>query len=137
VEGLGGSQFAVPGAIDRLRAPEGPRTVTLAAADPANPYGAALPWPEHGRPSRTAGASVVLHAGRLTAFVERGGRRITTFDLDDEGIAAAAGAVADLAATKRRMTITEVDGEPAEGTALGRALVAAGFVESYKGLRRA
>src|SRR4029077_19964557 len=50
VEGLGGAQFAHAGAVDRLRGlgPADGAVLVLAATDPANPYGAALPWPERG-----------------------------------------------------------------------------------------
>ena len=86
VEGLGGTQFALPGAVDRLRiagADTSDAAVVVAAADPANPLGLAIPWPEHdGRPSRSAGAFVVFVAGRPTAFVERAGRSILTFTAD-------------------------------------------------------
>jgi ATP-dependent Lhr-like helicase len=88
VAGQGAAQFALPGAIDRLRAvrepePGRPSIVLLAAADPANPYGAALPWPRHGeddrRPlSRAAGAHVVLLDGEPVLYVERGGRSLLT-----------------------------------------------------------
>ena len=90
VESLGGAQFAVASTVDRLRSyldgvdPERPeyRAVVLAAADPANPYGAALPWPSAqsdgagagARPGRKAGALVVLVDGELAWFLERGGR---------------------------------------------------------------
>ncbi|MBU1227228.1 MAG: hypothetical protein KJ698_08470, partial [Actinobacteria bacterium] len=108
----------------------------LAAADPANPYGAALPWPEHGtgRPSRSAGARVVLVAGRLAAFVERGGRRVLTFTEADTAPVAAA--LADPAGGSGRQVITTIDGAPAHQTPLGAALLESGFVESYKGLTR-
>ena len=135
VEGLGGSQFAFPGAVDRLRAAADRAGVDiLAAADPANPYGAALPWPDHdaGRPSRSAGAQVILIDGRLAAFVERDGRKVLTFADDPVAVAAA---LADLAErTGRRRVISTVDGEPAQQTPLGAALLTAGFVASYKGL---
>lgn len=136
VEGLGGAQFALPGAIDRLRAGDAAAVVTLAAADPANPYGAALPWPESpgGRPSRSAGAYVVLDEGRLCAFVERGGHRLLTFEAGPEAPEAVARALAALARRTRRLSPGTVDGAPAEGTPLGRALLAAGFVPSYRGL---
>ena len=97
VEGLGASQFALPGVVDRLRAVERElaegrgRTLVLAAADPANAYGAALDWPTTGprspgdgpghRPSRSAGSHVVLHSGQLVLYLERGGRSILTFPL--------------------------------------------------------
>ena len=85
VESLGGAQFAVASTVDRLRTyldgvdqeRRDYQAVVLAAADPANPYGAALPWParrrEH-RPGRKAGALVVLVDGELVWFLERGGR---------------------------------------------------------------
>src|SRR4051812_14634682 len=79
VEGLGGAQFALPGAVERLRSlPEADGSyLLLAATDPANPYGASLPWPklESGRrPGRTPGAHLLLHDGEPLVFVERGGR---------------------------------------------------------------
>jgi ATP-dependent Lhr-like helicase len=137
VEGLGGTQFALPGALDRLRGGGAEGPVALAAADPANPYGAAIPWPDHpGRPSRSAGAFVVLVDGRLAVFLERGAKTALAFSEDEGVLAGAAGAVAGLPAL-RRATITAIDGAPAATTPLGRALAAAGFVQSYKGLRRA
>ncbi|MDX1690872.1 MAG: DEAD/DEAH box helicase [Acidimicrobiia bacterium] len=135
VEGLGGSQFALPGALDRLRTTEDTGTVVLAAADPANPYGAALGWPDHdgGRPSRSAGAHVVLVDGALAAFVERGGRTVLTWPDTDPGRVAAA--VAGLGDRRiRRLVVETVDGVPAADTALGRSLVEAGFAPGYKGL---
>jgi ATP-dependent Lhr-like helicase len=140
IEGLGGSQFALPGAIDRLRA-SGDRSdvVVLAAADPASPFGASLPWPEAetGRPSRSAGAYVVLVAGTPTAFVERGARTIITFTDDEVMLRRTASAIGDLAQRRRpRMTVTKVDGRAAETTRLGEELVSAGFTPSYKGLIR-
>ena len=136
VEGLGGAQFALPGALDRLRAGEPSGAVTLAAADPANPYGAALPWPESrfGQPSRSAGAHVVLLDGRLAAFVERGGRRLLDFVESPEDLEATAGALAGLARRLRRFSPATVNGRAIEGTALGRALAGAGFVPSYRGM---
>jgi ATP-dependent Lhr-like helicase len=89
VEGLGGAQFALPGALERLRdlrVVEGePETLVLASADPANPYGAALPWPDpaRGRASRAAGAHVVLVDGLAVLYVERGGRSLLPLVDDD------------------------------------------------------
>ncbi|HEU5143326.1 MAG TPA: DEAD/DEAH box helicase, partial [Solirubrobacterales bacterium] len=64
VEGLGGAQFALPGAVERLRSlPEADGSFQiLAATDPANPYGASLPWPKAPsgrRPARAPGAYVL------------------------------------------------------------------------------
>ncbi|OFT29565.1 DEAD/DEAH box helicase [Corynebacterium sp. HMSC08F01] len=99
VEGLGASQFSTPATIDRLRGhqdtddvvgwPSGardPQVHVLAATDPANPYGAALPWPAQG-PTRSAGAMVVLVDGLLAAHITRGGRTMTTFfDFFPDGV---------------------------------------------------
>jgi len=138
VEGLGGTQFAAAGAVERLRtATDHPgEAVVIAAADPANPLGSAIPWPDHaGRPSRAAGAFVVFVGGRPTAFVERGGRSILGFGADPGDLTAAATALAELASRRlRRMVVTTVDGQPSGTTALGAALVAAGFRDSYRGL---
>jgi ATP-dependent Lhr-like helicase len=95
VSGLGGSQFAHPGALERLRVlrdtaadPEDDTlpAVVLAATDPANPYGAALPWPAEGdaRAQRAAGAHVVLADGALAAFLGRGGKEIAAWLPADE-----------------------------------------------------
>jgi ATP-dependent Lhr-like helicase len=136
VEGLGGSQFALPGALDRLRAGESGGVVTLAAADPANPYGACLPWPSAnaGQPSRSAGSHVVLIDGRLAAFVERGGRRVLTFTTESGEQEALAAALADLGGRLRHRLLATVDGVPAEASPLAEALAGAGFIPSYKGM---
>ena len=91
VEGLGGAQFALPGAVERLRSlPEADGSyLLLAATDPANPYGASLPWPklEGGRrPGRAPGAHVLLRDGEPLVYVERGGRGILRLaELDGRG----------------------------------------------------
>ena len=122
VESLGGAQFAVSSTVDRLRSyldgidPERPeyRAVALAAADPANPYGAALPWPTSitagngatgARPGRKAGALVVLVDGELAWFLERGGRSLLTFTDDPAAGHAAAMALAELVASGRVASI--------------------------------
>ncbi len=87
VEGLGGAQFALPGAVDRLRQPDtSTETMLLAATDPANPYGTALPWPQRaaGRAGRSAGAYVLMENGDLVVFVERGTKRMLTFTEDQD-----------------------------------------------------
>ena len=138
VAGLGGAQFALPGAVDRLRAGrDGDGPVTLAAADPAQPYGAALGWPETtGRPSRSAGAYVVLVDGEPAVFCERGAKSLVTFprtlDLDHwpEALQALAkdGRV-------RSLEIARVDGDPVgEAPEVAARLKDAGFTDGYKGL---
>src|SRR6185312_15824592 len=104
IEHLGAAQFAVPATVDRLRSfnrdaqlAEQPRAaVALAATDPANPYGAALPWPAQDgghRPGRKAGALVVLVDGELVLYVERGGKTLLTFTEDEQTLKEAATAL--------------------------------------------
>jgi ATP-dependent helicase Lhr and Lhr-like helicase len=145
VDGLGGAQFGTGATVDRLRqftrdddaVPE-LAAVTLAATDPASPYGAALGWPvtEGHRPGRKAGALVVLVDGRLAVYIERGGKTVLTFTTDDAVLAAAA---ASLAATVRlglgRLRVERVDGEFSIGTPFGAALATAGFAPTPQGLR--
>jgi ATP-dependent helicase Lhr and Lhr-like helicase len=116
------------------------RALVVAATDPANPYGAALPWPaqESGhRPGRKAGALVVLVDGRAVLYVERGGRTLLSFTDDEACVAPAADALAlavrDGALGK--LTVEKADGEPALTSPLGLALEAAGFRPTPRGLR--
>jgi ATP-dependent Lhr-like helicase len=147
VAGLGAAQFALAGALDRLRAlrepSEEPRTVLLAAADPANPYGAALPWPRRGeadrRPlQRAAGAYVVLVDGRAVLYLERGGTSLQTLPASDEAengdlaLRALAALVAD--GRMRELVISKVDGESIAGSLWRQRLIDAGFVAGYRGL---
>ena len=153
VEGLGAAQFATGATIDRLRsfvvdaeALPARNAITLAATDPANPYGAALPWPKEPatevgdkrghRPGRKAGALVVMVDGALVLYVERGGKTALTFTPDVETLAVAA---TSLARTVRerlgRLRVERVDGEFSVGTPLGKALVDAGFAATPQGLR--
>ncbi|MFK4038595.1 ATP-dependent helicase [Nonomuraea wenchangensis] len=171
VEGLGGAQFALPGAVDRMRAmapgiaptaagapplepgpgagafgpkggrESGRRAVVLAAADPANPYGAALPWPQRPgdaghKPGRKAGALVVLVDGHLVLYVERGGKTLLSF-ADDErlqpAVDALALAVRDGALGK--LTVERADGASIGESPLAAALEAAGFHPTPRGLR--
>jgi ATP-dependent Lhr-like helicase len=182
VEGLGASQFALPGAVDRLRAMARPADMSdtsaddravdraadmisrigsrpvdgvalvLAATDPANPYGAALPWPEAPRPTdddgspsarrghqpaRKAGALVVLIDGRCALYVERGGRTLLSFT-DDSAVlqpAADALALAVRDGALGRLQVERADGVPVSASALGDALEAAGFRPTPRGLR--
>lgn len=156
VESLGGAQFAVASTVDRLRSyldgvdPERRdyRAVVLAAADPANPYGAALPWPsrstEEGaaRPGRKAGALVVLVDGELVWFLERGGRSMLSF-VDDSAEAnhAAAVALADLVAARQvsSILIERINSAsvlaPEVAATVVTALTDAGFARTPRGLR--
>jgi ATP-dependent Lhr-like helicase len=152
VEGLGGAQFALAGAVDRLRAARADAepgrdgrtgTLTLAAADPANPYGAVLPWPgDRGRhdrtPTRSAGAYVVLHDGQLVVHLERGGRSLLTwppFD-DDEVAGRTIEALRSLTADGRlhRLQLERVDGREVAASPRRARLEALGFRASYRGL---
>ncbi|BAJ31127.1 MULTISPECIES: ATP-dependent helicase [Kitasatospora] len=162
VEGLGGAQFAMDGAADRLRsvgsrleraggdewsapaADRAPQALVLAAADPANAYGAALAWPEpptgtaaaH-RPGRKAGSLVVLVDGGLVLYLERGGKSLLSWaadgpaddPADDPVLAAALGALAGPLAIER------INGLPALTSPLGPALEAAGLHPAPKGYR--
>ena len=169
VEGLGGAQFALAGAVERLRSlphPDG-KHVILAATDPAQPYGAQLAWPRSfsaaptaapsaaptaagsidgdgkeskrggRRPSRTAGAYVVLRDGNPVLFIERGGKGILTMaQLDEDQVTAALAAVVEAVSAGRlpRLGIERIDGEAAIGSSLEPALLEAGFTRQPKRL---
>jgi ATP-dependent Lhr-like helicase len=141
VEGLGAAQFALPGAVDRLRAPQAsPDALVLAATDPAQPYGAALPWPEtdrRHRPGRKAGALVVLVDGALVLYVERGGRTLLSFADDEHALTPAVDALA-LAVREGmlgRLAVERADGAPVTTSPLAQALENAGFRPTPRGLR--
>ena len=136
VAGLGAAQFAMPAALDLLRsmrdAPEEPRTVVMAATDPANPYGALVKWPDvarrvgcdngvaslQSRPTRTAGSLVVLVDGHAAAYLRRGERELLLFLPEAEPLRSrigreVAGMLLHLAATRegrRGMLIAEING---------------------------
>ena len=148
IDGLGAAQFALPVAVDRMRAephrPEGPRIVVLAATDPANAYGAALPWPPLAdtdvthKPGRKTGAVVVLVEGEPALYVERGGKSILVWGADDAAHEAAAKALvrSDVGAPTGRATLTKVNGRPlTEHEPIAGALHAAGFLATPRGLR--
>ena len=160
VESLGGAQFAVASTVDRLRSyldgidPDHREyhAVVMAAADPANPYGAALAWPTRAtsdedvahRPGRKAGALVALVDGELVWFLERGGRSLLSFTEDADAHNAAAAALADLVSAGRVQSflVEKVNGvpvlEPGAGgqrAAVQDALVGAGFSRTPRGLR--
>ncbi len=133
VEGLGGAQFALPGAVERLRERAGDdEALVLAAADPAQPYGASLPWPRRaaGRAARIGGAYVVLLGGQAVLFVERGGRSLLPLCEPDEGwlrvaLAALVGEAGRLA--MKRLAIERFDGTPVTESEVLPLLVEAGF----------
>jgi ATP-dependent Lhr-like helicase len=154
---LGAAQFAGPGAVDRLRAQgdlvqgsqvgqvqgDEKQAVALAATDPANPFGAALAWPDSGtghRAGRKAGAVVVLVSGHLAVYVERGGRTMLTFASSPESLTRA---FSELAALVRRggagpLTVKQVDGAAVldrESAALRTLMEAAGFATTPAGMR--
>ena len=142
VAGLGAAQFALPGAVDRLRSlrelDEGAPPMILAATDPAQPYGAALAWPENsGRPARSAGALVVLAGGSPLAWYDRRGHHLVLFGSsqhDDRWADALASLVKD--GRLRSLEIRKVNGAgiadlPPEVVA---PLKRVGFVDGYRGL---
>ena len=165
VEGLGAAQFALPGAVDRMRSmadsvlasvpgQEGtlaggasraePPVVVLAAADPANAYGAALPWPPRPdetsgghRPGRKAGALVILVAGQLVLYVERGGKTLLSWTAEPAllGPATTALAGAVRAGALGKLTVERADGGGVYDSPLAHALEQAGFRPTPRGLR--
>ena len=171
IEGLGAAQFSVPGAVDRMRAlaadaeraqeepawtspvppswgqrASGPTlapALVLAATDPANPFGAALPWPSRGddgghRPGRKAGALVVMVEGELVIYVERGGRSLLTWSDDPQILAAASGGLATAAHSGAlgKLSVERADGAHVFGDdAVATALAGAGFRPTPRGLR--
>jgi ATP-dependent Lhr-like helicase len=134
VEGLGGAQFALPGAVERLREkPAEGTTLVLAAADPAQPYGAALPWPKRAgaRAARVAGARVVLLDGEAALFVERGGRSLVSLRDPEEGwLRTALAALVDHARRTglKRLAVERFDGEQVGETEVMPLLLEAGFL---------
>jgi len=157
VEHLGAAQFGTPATVDRMRAhtrdPDAApalNALVLAATDPANPYGAALPWPAaqtdpadaargtttgH-RAGRKAGALVVLVDGHLAVYLERGGKSALTFTDDAAVLHAAAAELASVVRARlRSLRVQRVNSQSVFGTPLADALEAAGFVATPQGLR--
>jgi len=138
VEGLGGAQFALGGAVERLRElrpqdGEEPETLVLAAADPSQPYGASLPWPKRAgaRAARVAGAHVILFGGEPALFVERGGRSLVPLRDPEEGWLRTAleALVGHVRATgAKRLAVERFDGEPVTESECVSLLIDAGFV---------
>ncbi|MBW3590720.1 MAG: hypothetical protein KY393_02540 [Actinobacteria bacterium] len=152
VEHLGAAQFAMPGAVDRMRSiaskpAEDSFALVLAATDPANPFGAALPWPERPedtqstgkghRPGRKAGALVVLMRGNLILYVERGGRTLLTYGSDEGLLHPAVEALAQAVrqGVLGKLAVERADGRPVLDSAVAKAMEAAGFRQTPKGLR--
>ncbi len=149
IETLGAAQFAAPATVDRMRthvndddAVTDAEALTLAATDPANPFGAALPWPTRAvesthRPARKAGSLVVIHDGRLVLYLERGGKKALAFDEEPARLAAASASLASTVRARRvhRLSVETVDGRPITDSPLGEALREAGFERTPKGLR--
>jgi ATP-dependent Lhr-like helicase len=152
IEHLGAAQFAVPATVDRLRsftedariAKAEPSALALAATDPANPYGAALPWPALSvdagsghRPGRKAGALVVLVDGALVLYVERGGKTLLTFSTDEAVLTVAAQALVDVVrrGAVDKLFMEKVNGHDLLETPIAFALAAAGAYSTPKGLR--
>lgn len=164
VDSLGGAQFSTTDVVDRLRSFETDRprasgesggfvtvggaqgdagSLVLAACDPANAYGAALPWPKSAvegaghRPGRKAGALVVLVDGELALYLERGGKTLLTFTEDPAARAAAATALAGLVNNRRvdSLVIDRVNGESVHGNTFADFLTQAGFAATPKGFR--
>jgi ATP-dependent Lhr-like helicase len=138
-EGLGGAQFALGGAVERLRElrpreGEEPEVLVLAAADPAQPYGATLPWPKRlgARAARVAGAKVVLLGGEPALFVERGGRSLVPLREPDESwLKPALAALVEHVRSrgpKKRLAVERFDGEPVTESDAMPLLVEAGFL---------
>ena len=152
IDTLGAAQFASSATVDRLRTFERPddepsdaEATVLAATDPAQPFGAALPWPapvdaaedlKH-RPARKAGSLVAVQDGRAVLYLERGGRSCLAFTDDADVLGRAARALAALGRSGRvpRLTVETVNGRPAGTTPTGEALMDAGFDRRPKGLR--
>jgi ATP-dependent Lhr-like helicase len=151
VAGLGAAQFALPGAVERLRASREDdldAVRILAATDPAQPYGAALPWPraendERLPLQRAAGAYVVLVRGLAVLYLERGGRGLLRLPAALEGTVSlraveALPSLVALGGPFRELRLERVDRAPVAESSLAEALRAVGFRPSYRGyvLRR-
>ena len=141
VEGLGAAQFALPGAVDRLRTSaatdfEEDSIILLAATDTAQPFGASLPWPESsGRPARAAGAHVIIVNGEACVYVDRGAKTMVGFPAAHEHTLWV-DALKDIARAGhvRSVEIAKIDGEPSSDSPLAEVLTQHGFVKAYKGL---
>ncbi len=140
IDGLGAAQFAASGTVDRLREQPETGAVVLAATDPANPYGAALPWPERGhghRPGRKPGALVLLSNGSLVGYVERGAKTLLTFSVEPQELTAVLDELVRVAARAQipDITLERVDGRHVfEDQQIRAALETVGFVMTPQGM---
>jgi ATP-dependent Lhr-like helicase len=141
VDGLGGAQFALPGAVDRLRAArqgDGAAHV-LAATDPASPWGSLLPWPGRGegaKPRRAAGARVVVVDGVPVLWLDAAGRGAILFGSVDEDPTLLSKAIDALRRARgfKSLTLQKVDGVEAQQAGRAALLRKVGFDDDYRGL---
>lgn len=132
IEGMGGAQFALPGAVERIRMTPDSYRITLDSTDPANPYGASIAWPStEGKPERRAGATVALAAGVPIAWLDKSGRRVATFAASPDETAST---ILLLSEERKRSTIAEIDRTDVLDHALAPVLREHGFASGYKGL---
>lgn len=150
IAGRGAAQFALSGALDRLRdfrePSEEPQTYLLAATDPANAYGAVLPWPDRNDPfhfGRNAGARVILIDGQLAAYLGKGEKNLLTFIspddplIDRKAAAIAHGLSSEVDSGRRRaIVISSVDGQEPDETFMASALKNEGFVAFTHGWQK-
>ncbi len=137
VEGLGGAQFALPGAVDRLRSVATTGVVGLASTDPANPVrrrASLARTPTETRLARSAGSYVFLFDGSLAGYLERGGKRLTLLDVTPTSRARSPGRWPSIAHRHRRLILETVGGAPAVDSWLAPALREWGFVPALRGL---
>jgi ATP-dependent Lhr-like helicase len=143
---VGATQFALPAALDLLRAlremPDEPEVVVLAATDPANPYGTILHWPDPGRadergraPTRSAGSLVVIVNGALAAYISRGARQLLAFLPEDEPSRATTARAVAATLARLGLLVVEINGLPAAEHPLAAYLVEAGFSPSAMGFQ--
>jgi ATP-dependent Lhr-like helicase len=131
IDGFGGAQFGLSGAIDRLRLSRAADLIVMAAADPASPFGATIPWPEtEGRPTRVAGARVAVADGRLLAWMDPAGRRICVFSGD---LGRASAAIETLARAHARPSLSHIGTTQIHDHALAAELLDHAFNSGYKG----
>lgn len=139
---LGAAQFSTTAAVEDMRADHGNTVHVLAAIDPANPYGAIIPWPKSTAELsavRRDDAVIVLVGGELVLYLHSGARTLLRFSSDAHLLARAASGLADVLSrgVLRRTAISKIDGEAALNAEdiVMTALVEAGFVRTPAGLR--